>query len=86
MGEMSSRVNLQGHVLEENHFHAACLVSKKKCCDAVSHPADLNLFIGAILFQCTDILMRVLQLISEKLPKHRIHGSLSLKEDGLLAC
>lgn len=60
MGETSSRMNLQGHVLEENRFHAACLVSREqKCSCAVSHPADLNLFNGAILFQYTDILVRV---------------------------
>lgn len=42
--------------------------------------ADLNLFNGAILFQCADILMHILQLISEKLSKHRIHGTFLLSE------
>lgn len=80
MGETSSRMNLQGHVLEENHFHAACLVSREqKCSGAVSHPADLNLFNGAVLFHCADILMPVLQRISGKLPKHRIHGAFLLR-------
>lgn len=80
-GKMSSRMNLQGHVLEENYFHAACLVSREqKCSDAVSYPADLNLFNGALLFPCTDTLMHVLQFVSEKLPKHRINGAFLLSE------
>lgn len=81
MGEMNSRMNLQRHVLEENHFHAACLVSREqKCSDAVSHPAGLSLFNGTVLFLSADFLMHVLQLVSEKLLKHRIHGAFVLSE------
>lgn len=38
-----------------------------------------------VLFQYTNILIHVLQLVSTKLPKHRTHGGSSLKWDGLVA-